>query len=448
MGNGAKYTYPKRLPLFRFFWLSEAIRKNPIPYHRKFFSQYGDTFSVRIGRRKYIMLSRDKRVVKHILQQQHRNYKKSSIQTDFLSKYLGNGLLTSQGEFWRRQRRLIQPAFHKSKMEQIVKLIDRTVDREVGKIEATQAMDPYSIMNTLTFKVVANSLFDVRLEEGTLARLQEIIGAIQDFLVKEIRLPHKRWWFKLSGQTSKHLDMAQESRDIIRAIIVDRQQEGVKRDDLLDLLLDARYEDTGKPMEMEQLIDEISILFVAGHETTANALTFTLYLLAEHPMVQQQVLEEVNLLTDQELSYSEYLRKLPFTRAVIDEAMRLYPPAWITDRENLEDDQLAGYNIRKDTLIGVSFYELHRHPGYWEEPDLFKPERFIEGLPKEAAEAYFPFGAGPRMCIGMGFAISEMLLVVAAIVRKFQLSSAGSDMEFNPLITLKPVDLKINWELR
>ena len=309
-------------------------------------------------------------------------------------------------------------------------------------------MDPYPIMNTLTFKVVANSLFDVRLEEGTLARLQEIIGAIQDFLVKEIRLPHKRWWFKLSGQTSKHLDMAQESRDIIRAIIADRQQEGVKRDDLLDLLLDARYEDTGKPMEMEQLIDEISILFVAGHETTANALTFTLYLLAEHPMVQKQVFEEVNLLTDQELSYSEYLRKLPFTRAVIDEAMRLYPPAWITDRENLEDDQLAGYNIRKDTLIGVSFYELHRHPGYWEEPDLFKPERFIEGLPKEAAEAYFPFGAGPRMCIGMGFAISEMLLVVAAIVRKFQLSSAGSDMEFNPLITLKPVDLKINWELR
>lgn len=447
MGKDPDYTYPRRLPLIRFFWLAEAIRKNPIPYHRKFFSQYGDTFSVRIGRKKFIMLSRDKAVVKHILKQNHRNYRKSRIQTDFLSKYLGNGLLTSQGEFWRRQRRLIQPAFHKSKMEQIVKLIDGTVGSEIDKIEAAKSQDPYPVMNTLTFKVVANSLFDVRIEEGPLVRLQEIIEQIQTFLVKEIRLPHKRWWFKMTGETSKHLQLAQESRDIIRGIITDRQQEGQRRDDLLDLLLESRYEDSGLPMEMEQLIDEISILFVAGHETTANALTFTLFLLAEHPEVQKKVFQEA-VVDNKDLGFSEYMRQLPYTKAVIDEAMRLYPPAWITDRENLKDDDLVGHHIRKDTLIGVSFFELHRNPKYWDQPDKFIPERFIQGLPQKSVEAYFPFGAGPRMCIGMGFAISEMLLVIVAIVRKFQLSSSGSEVNFNPLITLKPVDLKIDWTHR
>ncbi|PQB05151.1 cytochrome P450 [Aureitalea marina] len=448
MGGSPSYTYPKRLPLVRFFWLSESIRKNPIPYHRQFFSEYGDTFSVKIGKKKYVLLSRDKEVVKHILQKNQKNYKKSKIQTDFLSKYLGNGLLTSQGECWRRQRRLIQPAFHKSKMVQIVKLIDRTVNKEVETMHEGQGIDPYPLMNTLTFKVVANSLFDVKIAPSTLERLQSIIEQIQAFLVKEIRLPHKRWWFKLIGETARHKQLAQESRDIIQSIIEQRKEEDVRREDLLDLLLDARYEDTGEPMEMEQLIDEISILFVAGHETTANALTFTLFLLAEHPEIQERVYEEVSGLDWDNSSSAHHLRALPFTRAVIDEAMRLYPPAWITDRENLEDDEVAGFSIRRDTLIGVSFYELHRNPDYWDDPERFEPKRFLDGLPAKSAEAYFPFGAGPRMCIGMGFAISEMLLVVTAIVLKFRLSSAGSTVQFNPLITLKPVDLKIDWTLR
>jgi cytochrome P450 len=303
-------------------------------------------------------------------------------------------------------------------------------------------------MNQLAFNVVASSLFNLTVDEDTLKRLQTIIQEIQLFLVKEVRLPHKGWWFKLSGQVKKHLILAEESRSIIGGIIEDRKASGETHDDLLDMLLATRYEDSGEPMSTKQLIDEISILFVAGHETTANALAFTSYLLARDQDVQQRVFEEVDTAhatTDNPL---EQIKLLPYTRAVIDESMRLYPPAWITDRENLEDDTIGDYHIMKNTLVGVSFYELHRNPKYWKNPEEFQPDRFLGERRKETAGVYFPFGAGPRMCIGMGFAIYEMVLAIAYLVKNYELSTSVEKPQLNPLITLKPVDLMIGFKNR
>jgi len=448
MSRKEKYIYPPKLPLLKFFWNAEAIRKNPIPFHRRFFEKYGDTFSVRLGRKKHLMLSRDKDLVEYILRKNHKNYYKSKIQTNYLSKYLGNGLLTSNGDFWLKQRRLIQPAFHKRKIEQLVGLMEQTIDQELQTLPQEQTVDVFSIMNRLAFKVVAKSLFNVSASEETLLRLQYIIQEVQEFLVKEVRLPHKGWWFKLSGQVQKHLRLSEESRGILQQIIEDRKQSNETHDDLLDMLLATRYEDTGEPMSTDQLIDEITILFVAGHETTANALSFTSWLLAKHPEIQDKVFHEVQTVTSETPNATEQLTKLTYTKAVIDESMRLYPPAWITDRENLEDDMIGKFSIREDALVGVSFYELHRHPDYWELPDQFIPERFLGEAKKKTAGIYYPFGAGPRLCIGLGFAIYEMQLAMAYLVKNYVISTTQDSMNVNPLITLKPEGVKVAFKRR
>lgn len=438
---------------------AEAIRKNPIPFHSKNFKAYGDTFSVRLGRKKYILLSRDKEVVEYILRKNHKNYYKSKIQTDYLSKYLGHGLLTINGEYWLKQRRLIQPAFHKQKMEQLVGLMKQTIKEELQTLPNKKEIDPFPIMNHLAFKVVATSLFNVSatdrvppkasaVGQETLLRLQYIIHEVQEFLVKEVRLPHKRWWFKLSGQARKHEKLSEESRAILQGIIKERKKSQDPHNDLLDMLLATRYEDTGKPMSNRQLVDEITILFVAGHETTANALTFTTWLLAKHPEIQQKVLQEVRRVEAETSDPIEQIGKLEYTRAVIDESMRLYPPAWITDRENLKDDTLAGYHIREDTLIGVSFYELHRHPGYWENPNDFMPERFLGENKKKTAGFYYPFGAGPRLCIGLGFAIYELVLAIAYLVGNYEITTRKDEIQINPLITLKPKGVEVAFSKR
>ena len=389
------------------------------------------------------MLSRDKEFTQYILQKNHKNYYKSKIQTNYLSKYLGHGLLTINGEFWLKQRRLIQPAFHKQKMESLVGLMQQTITSELENISCDKTLDVFPIMNRLAFKVVATSLFNISASEDTLLQLQSIIQEVQEFLVKEVRLPHKAWWFKLSGQIKKHLALSEESRKIIRDIIEERKASNESHDDLLNMLLATRYEDTGEPMSVKQLIDEITILFVAGHETTANALSFTSFLLAKHPEIQQKVYDEVKQVQSETSNPIKQIQKLTYTRAVIDESMRLYPPAWITDRENLEDDTIKGYHFRKDTLLGVSFYELHRNPAYWEQPDTFKPERFLGDAKKKTAGAYYPFGAGPRMCIGLGFAVFEMVLAIAHLIDNYKLSTTRDSVKLNPLITLKPVGAEI-----
>jgi len=443
MSISKKYNYPPKLSIFRFFVDAEGVRRNPIPYHRKYFERLGDSFSIRIGKSRHIILSRDNDVAQYILQKNHKNYHKSKFQSVYLSKYLGKGLLTVDGEFWLKQRRLIQPAFHKQKMNQLVENMKITIVSELEGIVLNKKVDLFPVMSELAFNVVAKSLFQFSIEEEKLDRIKYIIEAVQNFLIKEIRLPHKGWWFFISGQVKKHLQLAEENNRIIRGIIEERVASKNEVNDLLNMLLETRYEDTGEAMSIEQLIDEIKILFIAGHETTANALTFTLQLLGNHADVQQKVFEEILKVESESDDVVEQLQKMTYINAVLNESMRLYPPAWITDRQNVEDDSLGWFNIKKDTLIGVSFYELHRNPKYWEEPDQFNPDRFLGEQKKHSMQYFYPFGAGPRMCIGAGFAIYEMCLAISYIVKKFKVVSVGNTINFNPLITLKPVGIEI-----
>lgn len=448
MSENKKYNYPAQLSIFRFLFNAESIRKNPIPFHKRYFDQFGDTFSLRIGKTKHVILSRDNEVAEYILQKHQKNFQKSELQTKFISKYLGHGLLTANGDFWLKQRRLIQPAFHKQKMNQLVQNMQQTIIAELRDLPEGKEVASFPIMNDVAFNVVAKSLFHIGSIEDKMSRLRMIIHDVQDFLIKEIRLPYKAFWFKISGQIARHQKLALETDEIIRDIVEERKKSEEKHNDLLDMLLETRYEDTGEGMSTQQLIDEIKILFIAGHETTANALTFTLHLLGNHPEIQQKVLDEILEIESQTDDVVEQLQKMNYINAVINESMRLYPPAWITDRENIDDDELLGYKIKGKTLIGVSFYELHRNPRYWESPEQFNPERFLGEQKKESYKYFYPFGAGPRMCIGLGFAIYEMGLTLSYIIKNYKVISHKESISVNPLITLKPVGATVTFSKR
>ncbi len=433
--------------MFRFFANSVNILKNPLPFHHENFEKLGDTFQLNIGPGKYVVFSRDAGFAQYALQKNQRNYKKSTIQTIDLAKYVGKGLLTSEGEHWKKQRKLIQPAFHKKQLMQLLDTIQAAIHTELGKIKTDGPMDIFPIFNDLAFQTVVKSLFSSAVGEAEISRLQYITEAAQKMLVKELRQPYLGWWFQLGGSIKHHVGLTQEAREILKTLVKKRKNSGVREDDLLDMLLDARYED-GTAMEEEQLIDEILILFTAGHETTSNSLTFTAELLARDPESQDKIAAEVERAIQETTGLFEFIQACPYTKNVIEESMRLYPPAYFIDRVNIEDDEFNGMFIPKGSNLLFSMHEIHRHPDLWEDPDRFMPERFAEGNAQKHSAYYFPFGAGPRMCIGNNFAMYEMILAIAELVSRYKISPNSTPIQILPLITLKPKQAILKLELR
>lgn len=421
---------------FEFLKKSAEIVKNPLPFHRANFEKHGDTFNLKLGFGKSLLFSRDPELANHVLQKNQKNYYKSKIQTKDLAKYVGYGLLTTNGAQWKKQRKLIQPAFHKKQLVQLLQEIQHTISDEFSSLVTDKQTDVYPVMNKLAFQVVVKSLFSNAVSGEQIDRLQYITEAAQKMLIKELRQPYKRWWYNLDGSIKKHLELTGEARLIIRDLIRQRQKETEKTtSDLLDMLLDARYE-TGESMSEEQLIDEILILFVAGHETTANALTFACLLLARNPEVQEKLSVAVSQI-DTEATLMEQLQQSSYTEAVVNEVMRLYPPVYVIDRVCKEADTCEAMELEPDSDVLLSIYEIHRHTAYWDNPEYFIPERFMNG--KVAThKAYYPFGAGPRKCIGNNFAMFEMVLALNTLIGAYGLKEDLGAIEYTPLISLKP----------
>jgi len=317
----------------------------------------------------------------------------------------------------------------------------QNIIEHVGHIQSNKEIEVLPIMGNLAFNVVAKALFSYNDTNGYIPQLQHTTELAQQALVKELRQPYKGWWFRVSGQVAAMKKKVQGSRNILQEFIDDRRKSDQTYNDLLDMLLSATYED-GSSMSNEQLIDEILVLFVAGHETTANALTFALLLLALHPEQQDKVIREVDA-WDHTNSILENIQLLTYTMQVLEETMRLYPPAYFSDRVNLEDDEFKGIRFKKGTQILISFYEIHRDVDFWENPADFKPERFSKERKKDYTDHYFPFGAGPRKCIGNMFALYEMILVLVQIFKKYTVTTPLKEISINPLITLKPKESQL-----
>jgi len=402
-------------------------------------ARFHGTYSVNLGTRKLIA-TQDPGFIDHVLKTNHKNYYKSPMLTEQLGRFLGKGLLTSNGEYWLKQRRLIQPGFHMDKIKALYDIIKKTVDDFLAKLPTGDHVNVYPLMNKLAFEIVINTLFNVKVPEASRQTLSGFINETQAFVVKDIRQPYLSWWFKLSGEVQKNLDHAAGARSIIRNIIKERKMSSDKFNDLLDMLLDARYEDTGEPMDEERIIDEILVLIIAGHETTGNALSWTLYLLANHPEELKKLKNETqNLNLDQCVRHDRL-------NAVINEGMRLYPPAWISDRISLQGDTYKDFAYPGGTIILLFYYGLHRDKKYWDNPESFMPDRFLkQNIDKEKQKAFYPFGAGPRLCIGNSFAMAEMVIFLQAIIQDFDIEPTPTKPTIKPLVTLRPdqVVLKI-----
>lgn len=437
----------------RLHTLRNSIKASQDPIGNSFnqlLADYGDTVRLHLGGVHASVVTRDPALVQHILQKNHRRYHKSDL-THGLVRYLGRGLLTNEGADWLRQRRLIQPGFHRQRLAGLTRLMRATVDEWVAELDQQTAanaaleLDVLAATTRITFRIIARAIFGNSLGESQLAQLSQWLTAIQEFYVNTIRQPYLRPWHWLRGNYRCHDQLAANLRELVRGAIGQHQAQGTpdaaSADDLLHMLLEARYEDTGEAMAEGQLLDELNILLVAGHETSANALAWAYYLLARHPAAQAALAAEIDceLPGGQAPEFAD-LPRLPYTLQVVQETMRLYPPAWIMDRVAAEDDEFQGQRIARGTMFSLYLYGLHHHPALWPDAEAFRPERFAAGAePPPPAYGYLPFGGGPRLCVGNHFALTELQLVLIQTLRRYRIELISDEVpQLSLLVTLRP----------
>lgn len=422
----------------------------PTHWFDKLIETYGDSVEIRTIMGGNMILTRNPVWIRKILQSKHGLYTKSELQTKHLASALGNGLLTAEGDYWLKQRRLIQPGFHKKRIQNLAALVDDEISiyiRELKKDFGTQAsmkLDLSSTMMRLTFRIVSRALFKAAISDEEIDQIEAAVSSQQEFLMHTVRRPWLKLTYAINGKRAHARKTIQQMDDILLRLIKERQQEHLAGNispegDLLDMLLEARYED-GSAMNLKQLRDEVLILFVAGHETTANALSWIFWLLSENPSAKKKLEEEIISINYDKLDL-DTLMGFPYSRLVVQEGMRLFPPAWAVDRVSLEALDLEDVRLEKGSIFILYIYGAHRHPEIWDQADQFIPERFSpENLSKEQKDAYFPFGAGQRMCIGNHFAMMEMQMVLIEFIKAFDFKALNPNQDIEALITLKPRD--------
>jgi cytochrome P450 len=388
--------------------------------------------------------------VEHILVGNNRNYSKlHSPDNEILRPLVGNGLLTSDGDFWLRQRRLAQPAFHRRRIAAFAStMTDATgsmLDRWAARGDAGEPWDLAEEMMRLTLEIAGRTLFSVDLTREAETIGDAFVTASQK-LIDYSTIPYGsallRFPWMPGVRTLNHNISALDG--VVNGIIAERRAlrrrgEGESAD-LLDLLMDARDEESGAGMTDAQLRDEVMTIMLAGHETTALALSWTFYLLSQHPSVRQRLEEEVDAVLGRRVPTMDDTPELAYTMQVIEESLRLYPPAYMFSRNAVAGDVVGGYDLPAGAILTLSPYATHRHPAFWPEPERFDPDRFT---PEQQASrprfAYFPFGGGPRQCIGSRFAITEATLVLAMVSQRYRVDLVpGHPIALEPLITLRP----------
>jgi cytochrome P450 len=417
------------------------MARNPVQVLSKYTKLHGSTFRFYFGGVKEAIVTTDPVVIQHVLKTNSENYHKSEIQKKRMGHFLGKGLLTTEGEPWRTQRRLIQSGFERKQLEVLSSIMqDSLADslRDFDRQTRIGPIDIYPIMMTITFGMVGRSLFGARLKEEDIDLISTAILTVQEFMVRQTIQPYLNPWFAVSGELRRHEDMRARAFGVLLDYIQRRRKEAPGHD-LLQILMDARYSD-GHGMSDELVLSESMQLLVAGHETSSNALSWLLYLLSSRPDCVDRIRQEFDsVLGEKPLSYSD-VPKFEFTTQVILEALRLYPPFWMVDRMALADDRAGDIDIPRGSTVVVFIYGAHHSPQYWENPESFDQERFSKANEKlHAPFAHLPFGAGPRGCIGGNYAMLQMLMILSVLLRKYDFNLVpGQIIEARPMVILRP----------
>jgi len=386
--------------------------------------QYGDVVHYHIASRPIFLICHPDDI-RYVLVENSKNYTKGRG-LEKAKPLLGNGLLTSEGAFWLRQRRLAQPAFHREHIESLAGVMTSVIDGMLQRWEryATDGttFDATGEMMTLTLTVVTRALFNTALTQDDIQTVSRALPPLLRWATERVTSIFD-FTEKLPTPDNRRRQYYTESLNrIVYGIIEERHRSGQQHKDLLGLLMGARDEDTGAMMTDQQLRDEVMTIFIAGHETTALLLSWIWALLSWHPDVRRRVEAEVDEVLSGRRPTAADVPKLSFLGMVVNEALRLYPPAWAILRSPIRDDTIRGYRVPAGATIILSPYVTHRHPEFWENPEGFNPERFTpERVRARHKYAFFPFGGGPRLCIGNNFAITEATLVVAMVCQRYRI---------------------------
>jgi cytochrome P450 len=431
-------TGPKGYPLVGVF---PKMKQDAVSFFRQTAREHGEVALLDFGLQKVYLVT-GPGCIKHVLQDRHQNYIRGRA-VDSARLLLGNGLALNNGSSWLRQRRLIQPAFHRERLAQLAERIVGFTQQTAGQWEQRAAAgDPVDVseeMMRLTLKIVVKSMFSEEIS-NRLDELSHAFDIAQHFIYWRGRNPLAAPLWAPTRSNRRFFQARDRLDSIIYELIRKRRAQPQGQNDLLDMLLAARDEATNEGMSDRQLRDEIMTIFFAGHETTMTLLTWSWYVLDAMPEVEDALQREVAKVLDGSPPSFPHLAKFDYLPRMLNETLRFYPPTWIFSRESLESDVIEGYPIPAGANLLISPIVTHHLPEYWTEPERFDPDRF---LPEQAAKrhryAFLPFGAGPHLCIGKNFAMMEAQLIMSLLPQRFRLKRLSNQpVEFAPRVTLRP----------
>ena len=419
------------------------LRAHPLHYIQDAIDQYSDIVQFRLGGLNAFLINHPS-YIQQVLQEKNQNYSKDTFQYNALSAVTGKGLLTSDGAEWLEHRRLMQPAFHRQQIYSFGPSITEATQKMLRGWDRMAAsgeiIDIDQAMLRLALEILGKALLGKDLSDGA-TELTTSVLTVLDHIVSQVKSPPSIPAF-IPTPANRRYQTAMRSLDrAVFEIIRDHQAEPTMApDDLLSRLIRAGEGRDRPILNPRQLRDEVITMLIAGHETVASALTWTCYLLSQNPQAEECVWKELKRVLGGRSPSVDDLPALDYTRRVFDEALRLYPPAWLITRKCIRKDEIGGYRIPAGSLVVIGVSAMHHHPGFWPEPDAFDPDRFT---PERSAQrpnfAYLPFGGGPRLCIGKPFALTEAPLILAAIYQRYRLElAAKSPVEVMPLVTLRP----------
>ena len=398
---------------------------------------YGDIVPLRLGLTASCLLTNPD-YIEQVLKDRDMFIKSRGFRV--LKTLLGEGLLTADGESWLWQRRLTQPMFHQQRIDNYGNIMVEYTDRMLQTWHDGQTHDVHAEMMRLTLEIVMKCIFNADVDTTEAKAIANALDVAMNWFESKRRQNFLVWeWFP-RPENIRYQQAIAKMDEAIYDLIASRRQQTEQTPDLLSMLMSARDAETGRQMDDKLLRDEVATLMLAGHETTANALSWTLMLLAQHPEVRQQLETELRQVLQGRLPTIEDLGNLRYTSQIVKESMRLYPPVAIFGREAVQDCTIGDYEIPQGTVVTISQWVMHRHPQYFDNPEAFQPERWSENYEKQLPRGvYIPFGDGPRVCIGKGFAQMEAVLLLATIAQRFELDlEPGFEIVPQPSITLRP----------
>lgn len=420
------------------------VRRDPLKWIPRLLAEYGDIFRITSPLGQAVAVGSPE-LARQVLVDRYQRYQRKGQAYSVLRILLGDGLVTSEGEFWRGQRKLVQPAFHRRRLDAVFEMMVERVTECANRLalvaKSGQEVDMAPLLSQLALDIISRAMFSSDVH-GAASDVSAYIAKLNAFALRMLRQP---WLFLLPRKfpmpfAREQYHAFKSLNEIVHGIIQARRANPETHDDLLNMLLLACEEETGRGMTDEQLRDEVMTIFVAGHETTANAMAWLLYLISQNPDVEERLLAEVDAHWPEGGLTLETCTAFTFTREVIEESLRVYPSIWLVGRCCTEQDELGGFRIPTGTNVFIPIFHFHWSKRFWPEPHKFDPSRFQpERRPPPDPPVYFPFGVGPRSCIGNHFGLQELTIMTVVFFRHFQFRlKPGFVVEPDPLITLRP----------